>query len=97
MSQTQITSTALFAIGLAATLTFVLMYAILAPTWGRTAMGRVLMGKAAVLSGLFGLTLFRIIFRSDLPNWIWFGGLATLDLLLWMQVWLLWRANRVKA
>lgn len=79
----------LVAVGLAAAATFVLLYAVGTPSWHRTAVGRVLMSGAAVLTGLLALTLLSLVI--DWPAWIWLGGMASLDAVLWAQVWQLWR------
>lgn len=79
----------LVAIGLGGALTFVLLYAIGTPSWHRTTIGRVLMLGAAVLAGLLALTLLSLIIHW--PDWVLLGGMASLDAVLWAQVWQLWR------
>lgn len=81
-------------VGLAATLTFIAMYATSAPTWHRSIVGRTLMANAAVLSGLLALVVIGNVFGSTLPRWIWVAGMTSFDLVLWVQVWNLWRVNR---
>ena len=83
---------ALVAIGLAGALTFAVVYAVGTRSWHRTAVGRNLMAEALVLAGLFGLTLTSLVFRF--PAWVWLSGMASLDVVLWAQVWLLVRAQR---
>lgn len=79
----------LVAVGLAGALAFVGLYAAGTPTWHRSAIGRTLMATAAVLAGLLALTLASVLFRF--PAWVWLGGMASLDAVLWAQVWQLWR------
>lgn len=79
----------LVAVGFAGAFTFVLLYFFGTPTWYRTAMGRILMAGAAVLAGLFGLTLLTVVVR--MPAWLWIGGMASLDVVLWAQVYQLWK------
>lgn len=82
----------LVAVGLVGALTFAVVYAVGTRTWHRTAVGRNLMAEALVLAALFALTLGSLVFRF--PAWVWLGGMASLDAVLWAQVWLLWRAQR---
>lgn len=81
----------LVAIGLAGALTFVALYAAGSRGWHRTAIGRNLMAMPAVLAGLLALTLASLL--ADLPIWLWLGGMASLDAILWWRVVLLWRAQ----
>lgn len=80
---------ALVAVGLAGALSFVVLYFFGTPTWYRTAMGRILMAGAAVLAGLFALTLATVLVHF--PDWVWIGGMGSLDIVLWSQVWQLWK------
>lgn len=83
---------ALVAVGLAGALTFVALYAVTARDWHRTATGRILMAMALVLAGLLGLSL--VAYLVEVWPVLWLGGMASLDLVLWAQVWLLWRLQR---
>lgn len=82
----------LVATGLGGALTFCLLYAFGTPTWHKTAMGRILMSGAAVLTALLALTLLSLVIHW--PAWIWLVGMASLDVVLWAQVWQLWRIQR---
>jgi hypothetical protein len=77
--------------GLAGAVAFIGLYAVGSRGWHRTALGRNLMAMPAVLAGLFAVTLASMLL--DLPPWVWLGGMASLDAVLWWRVVLLWRAQ----
>ena len=77
--------------GLVASLAFCVLYAT-TPGWYRTAIGRNLMAGAASLFGLFMLSITAPL--APVPGWAWYGGIATLDAVMWVWVYLLWRARR---
>lgn len=81
----------LVVLGLAGALTFVALYAVGSRGWHRTQLGRNLMAMPAVLAGLFALILTSVLL--DVPTWMWLGGMASLDAILWWRVVLLWRAQ----
>lgn len=79
----------LVAAGLAAAITFVALYAWGDRGWFRSELGRNLMAKTAVLGGLLGLSLLGMLIR--VPAWVWIGGMATLDAVMWWRVIILYR------
>jgi len=81
----------LVALGFAGAAVFAAVYAAGTRSWYRSAVGRNLMAEALVLAGLLALTFASAVFR--LPPWVWIGGMASLDVVLWVQVWLLLRAQ----
>lgn len=82
--------TAAIAAGFAAMVAFVALYA--RSAWRTSPMGRNLMALPAALGGLLGLWLLaRVI--GPLPLWIWFGGIVTLDAVMWWRVWILWKVQ----
>lgn len=82
--------TGLIAVGFASMLSFVFLYA-RAPWW-RSPVGRNLMALPAVLGGLLGLWLLgRLV---HLPAWLWAAGLASLDVVMWWRVAILYRLQR---
>lgn len=79
--------TALIAVGFVAMLAFIGLY--FRSPWWRTPVGRNLMALPAVLGGLLGLWLLgRLV---HLPTWLWAGGIAALDAVMWWRVVILWR------
>lgn len=81
----------LVGVGLAGALTFVTLYAVGTPGWHRSAIGRNLMALPAVLAGMLAVTLASMLLT--LPDWVWLGGMASLDAVLWWRVALLWKAQ----
>lgn len=81
--------TVLTAVGFAAAVTFVVLYAWGDRDWFRSELGRNLMAKTAILGGLLGLSLLGLLIR--VPGWVWIGGMATLDAVMWWRVVILWR------
>lgn len=82
--------TVLIALGFVAMVTFVGLY--LRSPWWRSPVGRNLMALPAVLGGLLGLWLLARLVH--LPMWLWAGGIAALDGVMWWRVWILWRLQR---
>lgn len=82
--------TALIAVGFAAMVAFVALYATGSRGWYRTPVGRNLMALPAVLLGLLGLWLLSRAF-GPLPLWMWVGGLGSLDAVMVWRVAILWR------
>lgn len=80
----------LVAVGFLGAATFIGLY--LRSGWWDSPVGRNLMAMAAVLAGLLGLTLLGFLWRPW--PWLWLGGMATLDLVLWWRVVILWRVQR---
>jgi hypothetical protein len=85
-------ATVLIAVGAAAMLVFVVLYAVGSRGWYRTAVGRNLMALPAVLAALLLLWLARRLVA--VPDWVWWGGLASLDAVMWWRVAILWRLQR---
>lgn len=82
------------AVGAAGALAFVALY-LRTHRWYHSDVGRNLMAMALVLAGLLLLVfVVRIIPSADVRRWLWFGGLLSLDFVLWHRVWLLWRIQR---
>lgn len=70
--------------------TFIVMYA--SQKWYQTETGRILMGIIGVLTGLLGLSLLGLLVEIWPP--LWLGGMASLDVVLWWLVTLLWRLRQ---
>ena len=84
----------LVAAGLIAALTFVALYAWRSVEWYASAVGRNLMAMAAVLAGMFGLSLVALV--VPVWPWLWLGGMGSLDAVLWWRVVILWRLQHEK-
>lgn len=82
---------ALLVVGLAGCLAFMGVYWWGSRGWHRTPVGRNLMAMAAVLAGMLGLSLLGLAWT--LPAWLFLGGMASLDAVMWWRVALLWRAQ----
>lgn len=63
--------------------------------WWDTAVGRNLMAKAVVITGLLGLSLLAYFLR--VPPWIGLGGLALLDAVVWWRNLITWRLRHQSA
>jgi hypothetical protein len=75
------------ALGFLGALAFVVLYA--SRGWYMSPIGRNLMAMAATLAGLLGLSLVAALVHVWL--WLWLGGMAVLDVVLWWRVWIVWR------
>lgn len=84
----------LLAVGLAGCATFVGSYWWFSRGWHRTAVGQNLMAMAAVLGGMLALSLAGLVWTP--PAWLFLGGMASLDAVMWWRVVLLWRAQRTR-
>lgn len=82
----------LVAVGFLGATAFVALYATGTRDWHATTTGRILMGLAAVLGGLLGLSLLRLL--VPVHPLVWLGGMVSLDVVLWAMVALLWRLQR---
>lgn len=82
----------LLAVGLAGCLTFVSSYWWFSRGWHRTPVGQNLMAMAAVLGGMLALSLLGLVWAP--PAWLFLGGMASLDAVMWWRVVLLWRVQR---
>lgn len=82
----------LLAAGFLGEATFVALYAWGDRDWFRSDLGRNLMITAAVLGGLLGLSLLGMLVR--VPAWVWIGGVAALDAVMWWRVFILYRIQR---
>ncbi len=80
--------TVAIAVGFLAMVVFVGLY--WRSSWRTTPLGQNLMALPAVLGGLLGLWLFARV-AGPLPTWVWLGGIAALDAVMWWRVWILWR------
>jgi hypothetical protein len=78
-------------VGLAGCLTFIGVYWAGSRGWHRTPVGRNLMAMAAVLGGLLALSLAALAWT--LPTWLFLGGMASLDAVMWWRVVLLWKVQ----
>lgn len=81
----------LLVVGLAGCLTFIGFYSWGSRGWHRTPVGRNLMAMAAVLGGMLALSLAGLAWTP--PAWLFLGGMAFLDAVMWWRVALLWRAQ----
>lgn len=73
--------------------TFIVLFGFGSGGWWRNDVGRNMMALAGVLFALATLVLLsRLV--GPLPIWIWIGGLASLDGVIWWQVAILWRKQR---
>lgn len=81
----------LLVVGLAGCSTFIGVYWAGSRGWHRTAVGRNLMAMAAVLAGMLALSLVGLAWT--LPDWLFLGGMAALDAVMWWRVVLLWHAQ----
>lgn len=80
----------LIAVGFVAMAAFVALY--LRSPWWKSPVGRNLMALPVVLGALLGLWLAgRLV---HLWVWVWPGGLAALDAVMWWRVVILWRLQR---
>lgn len=81
----------LVVVGLAGCLTFIGTYWWLARSWHHTPVGRNLMAMAFVLAGMLALSLIGLVWMP--PAWLFLGGMASLDAVMWWRVVLLWRVQ----
>lgn len=81
----------LLTIGLAGCVTFGGIYWWTSRGWYHNPVGRNLMAMAASLGGLLALSLAGLVWMP--PAWLFLGGLATLDAVMWWRVVLLWRVQ----
>lgn len=82
----------LLLVGFLGAATFVGLYAYGSRQWWQSPTGRNLMALPAVLAGMLGLSLLGLVWR-ELPPWLWLGGMASLDAVLWWRVVILWRVQ----
>lgn len=84
--------TLLVLVGFLGATTFVGLYAVRSRDWYLSPVGRNLMAMATVLAGLLGLSLAALL--VPIWPWLWLGGMACLDIVLWWLVALLWKVQR---
>lgn len=80
--------TSAIAVGFFAMVAFVGLY--WHSDWRSSQLGTNLMLLPAVLGALLGLWLLARV-AGPLPLWMWLGGIAALDAVMWWRVWILWR------
>lgn len=79
----------LLTVGLIAQMTFVVLYAAKSREWRRSDLGRNLMAKSVIIGGLLALSLIGLL--TVVPTWVWYGGMISLDAVMWWRVAILWR------
>lgn len=87
-----IPGTILIAVGAAAMVAFVVVYAVGSRGWYRTAVGRNLMALPAVLAVLLLLSTARRL--GHVPDAVWWVSLGALDAVMWWRVVILVRLQR---
>lgn len=81
----------LIIVGFLGATAFIGLYAARSRDWYHSPVGRNLMAMAVVLAGLLALSALGLLMR--VWPWLWLGGMAALDVVLWWRVLLLWRVQ----